>query len=92
MVRADYTAEIIEVAGRKVLTLHDLNLGRMSVTNNMEEIVAHELDKRRLTTDQVKHTLAFNSNELYDVFDNKAERWPVCDANRKDCIKWLEAV
>ena len=40
MAKSNYTYRIQEHSGRKVIVIEDLNLGNMSVTNNIEEVVA----------------------------------------------------
>ena len=39
MLRSDYTYELKEHSGHKVLTIEDLDLGGLTVTNNIENVV-----------------------------------------------------
>lgn len=46
---ADYTYDIEDIKGRNVVSIVDLNLGHMSVTNDIENVLVDIAERERIT-------------------------------------------
>lgn len=71
---SDYTWKIVKSLGKEVLSIIDLDKGRVSVTNNIENIVEQI---ERMLTAQGKSLPEFivyrDSDQTWDGWDNKRQ-------------------
>lgn len=68
MARADFTHEITEFNGFPVIKIEDLNLGNMSVTNDIENVVRDIETMEKI--DASKHIIVYkDSDEMWDGWD-----------------------
>lgn len=82
--KSDYTYTIED----DILAIVDLNLGRMSVTNNIENVIAEIAEERRFLPEEVL-VIYRDSEELWDGWDTKTESFILLQTCSKDEAKRL---
>lgn len=89
--KSDYTWTIND----EIIEITDLNRGRMSVTNDIENVLAAIREELELSEEAFRDEtiLVRNSNNLYDVVDyinDKNVAWKVCDVTYSSAMRYLE--
>jgi hypothetical protein len=74
-IRSDFDFEIVEVNGRDAIIIQDLNKGRMSVTNDIENVVAYIAKLNDL--DPASYLIVYRDSE---------GTWDGWDAKRRDFV------
>jgi hypothetical protein len=68
MARSDYRHGLEEYAGRNVLVIEDLNLGKMSVTNDIESVI-EEIAQREMLN-PVEYMIVYrDSKGVWDAYE-----------------------
>ena len=81
MSRSDYIWDITKHDGHDVLSITDLNRGRMSVTNNMEHVISEIERELELSKTVLPDLIVYrDSCEIWDAWDNKKEDFILLDA------------
>jgi len=73
--RSDFDFEIAEVKGRKAIIIQDLDKGKMSVTNDIENVVAYIANLRGL-----------DPTDYLIVYRDSLGTWDGWDAKKKDFV------
>lgn len=86
MAKADFTHSIEEYAGRNVIVIEDLNLGNMSVTNDIENVI-----------NDIEVMENIDAHNYMIVYQDSAEVWDGYDYSNGDFIplnsdNWRAAV
>lgn len=84
--KADYTHEITHFNGRDVLKIEDMNIGNISVTNDIENVVT---DIARMENiDPCRYMIVYKDSEgLWDGWDHRV--WEFIPLQ---CDTWQESV
>lgn len=72
MSRSDYIYKLKNIGGRKILAIEDMNLGNMSVTNDIENVVREIAAVEKI--DPTDHLIVYSDSEGdWDGWDHKNE-------------------
>lgn len=80
MPRSDFNYCIREVSGFKFIMIEDLNLGRMSVTNDIEQVVDYICRKEQILIQEV-------DKEYFTIYKDSDGEWT---GFRAGCFIYLE--
>ena len=91
MVRADYTAKFLSYKGRNVLAIEDSNLGNMSVTNDIENVVMECFNGQELKPRQCL-IVYDDSDGIWDGWDDEKQAFvPLGKHSMEDALdKYIE--
>lgn len=73
--KSDYTFRVIETQGRNVISIIDLDLGHMSVTNNIENVLT-----------EIAEIAKIQPKDYLIVYKDTDGKWDGYDALKKDFI------
>jgi hypothetical protein len=86
MTRSDYTYEVRDYAGRNVIKIEDLDRGRVSVTNDIKNVVEEIAKKENL-----------DARRYMIIYKDSEGRWDGWDHNLQDFVpirsfNWKSAI
>jgi hypothetical protein len=88
-VRADYSHGITDYLGRKFIIIEDLNKGKTSLTNDIENVVADIAEKEEI--DPRQYLIVYrDSQKIWDGYDAASARFLPC--NGKTYHEAMEAM
>ena len=82
MAKADYTYELKDFAGHSCIFIKDQNLGKMSLTNNIDEVVFEIEQKEKINADD-SIVIYQDSEGLWDGYDVKTNNFISLDAGNQ---------
>jgi hypothetical protein len=87
MAKSDYRYGIEQAGGRSVLVIEDLNLGRVSVTNNMEKVLMEIGFKERI--DPTEYMVIYkDSGGVWDGYDPVMDEFiPLAESTWSAAVK-----
>jgi len=84
--KADYTYEIREYSGRNIIAIEDLDLGNISVTNDIENVIRDIQDFEKINAKQYL-ILYKDSTGSWDGYDPKGKNFiPLTEDTCEDAV------